>query len=67
MTLPDILEGKIYDFGDFTKWLHRLNKKKTVHFNCTATEDYLNVDPNGEIYICHKYVGIPNGRLVFEL
>lgn len=63
MYLDDILEGKIYDFGDFTKWLHRLNKKKTVHFNCTATEDYLNVDPNGEIYICHKYVGIPNGRL----
>lgn len=21
------------------------------------------MDPNGEIYICHKYVGIPNGRL----
>lgn len=63
MYLKDILEGKVYDFGDFTKWLHRLNKKKPVHFNCTATEDYLNVDPNGEIYICHKYVGIPDGRL----
>lgn len=61
--LNDILNGKIYDFGDFTKWIHRLNKKKSVRFNCTATEDYLNVDPYGEIYICHKYVGIPDGKL----
>ena len=63
MYLDDIIKGKIYDFGDFTKWLHRLNKKKNVRFNCTATEDYVNVDPNGEIYICHKYVGITEGKL----
>jgi uncharacterized protein len=61
--LNDILNGKVYDFGDFTKWIHRLNKKKSVRFNCTATEDYVNVDPYGEIYICHKYVGVPDGRL----
>ena len=40
-----------------------MNKKKSVRFNCTATEDYVNVDPYGEIYICHKYVGVPDGRL----
>ncbi len=61
--LNDILNGKIYDFGDFTKWIHRLHKKRPVKFNCTATEDYVNVDPYGEIYICHKYVGIPDGKL----
>lgn len=62
MYLEDILNGKLYDFGDFTKWIHRLNKKRAVRFNCTATEDYVNVDPNGEIYICHKYVGVPDGK-----
>ena len=61
--LGDILDGKVYDFGDFTKWLLRLAQKRKVKFNCTATEDYINVDPNGEIYICHKYVGIPNGKI----
>lgn len=61
--LTDILNGVIYDFGDFTKWIHRLNKKRPVRFNCTATEDYVNIDPFGSAYICHKYVGIPEGKL----
>ena len=61
--LEDIRNGIIYDFGDFTKWIQRLFKGKVSHFNCSATEDYINVDPTGEIYICHKFVGDKNGRL----
>ncbi len=54
--LKDIENGVIYDFGDYTKWIHRFHKGKYTFSNCTAGRNYFNVDPEGNIFLCHKFV-----------
>lgn len=58
--LKDIQQQIYYDFGDYTKWIHRLNKGLLSYSNCTAGRNYYNIDPGGNIFLCHKYVSDNN-------
>ena len=58
--LGDIKSHRFYDFGDFTKWIHRLNNGKYSYSNCTAGRNYYNIDPAGNIFLCHKFVSDNN-------
>lgn len=41
----------------FYSHLRQLNDKSPMLYNCGAGRKYLAVDPNGNLFICHRFVG----------
>lgn len=47
----------------FYSHLRQLNNKKPMLYNCGAGRKYMAVDPDGNLFICHRFVGKDDYKL----
>jgi len=56
-------KGERVCFSNFTDNINALHKAKTLRYGCAAARTFVSVDPNEDIYPCHRLVGNRKYRL----
>ena len=51
----DLINNNIYYIADFYRYISRIRKKQKLYRRCGAGSYYVNIDANGDIYICHRF------------
>lgn len=55
--IKNIKSSQPYNIETFPLPLESIITKKTNFYSCTAGKGYISVNPNGDIYLCHRLVG----------
>ena len=59
LIIKKYIEDRDLRFGDIEKYIKRIYLKQRVHINCAAGLSFFNIAPNGEVYLCHKFMNNP--------
>ena len=55
--------GEIWPIGKFMNLLERIHWRKRSRYGCTAGMSAVAVDPFGDMYPCHRFVGSPAWKM----
>lgn len=55
--IKTLRSGQPYNIETFPLPLARIISKRPKFFSCNAGKDFVSVDLNGDIYLCHRFVG----------
>jgi uncharacterized protein len=56
--LENVLNGTPFGFSNILRTLSAIYKSGVRHYPCGAGKNLMAIDPNGAIYICHRFVGM---------
>ncbi|HLP60671.1 MAG TPA: radical SAM protein, partial [Candidatus Deferrimicrobium sp.] len=56
-------KGELVCFSNFTDNIRNFHNAKVLHYGCGAARTFISVDPNEDIYPCHRLVGNEKYRL----
>lgn len=63
MFVDSVLKGKAFSHLGLLRWLERVDQGTKGLLACGAGTTYVAVDPVGDIYLCHRFVGQENYKL----